>query len=69
MEARGEVGCYDLIGDGIVVELSRSSAGDWTFWAVRFEGSEDRIGNIERITNPAAVARLDAAARGASSRE
>ncbi|HXJ92648.1 MAG TPA: hypothetical protein VMT20_07170 [Terriglobia bacterium] len=63
MVARGEDGeDYDLIVGDLIVELSRGvETGRWTFWAVRFAGTEERIGQIDSTMPPAVVKMLDAA--------
>jgi hypothetical protein len=50
---------YDLVAGGLVVELSRGEDGRWTFWAVRFEGAENRIGSIDSTMPPDVVRMLD----------
>lgn len=52
---------YDLVAGGLVVELSRGSEfGKWTFWGVRFDGTENRIGAIDSTFPPEVVTMLDA---------
>lgn len=51
---------FDLVSGGLVVELSRGSETvRWTFWAVRFQGSEERIGGIDCTMSPRVIEMLE----------
>lgn len=51
---------FDLVAGGLIVELSRGEeTGKWTFWGVRCEGTEDRIGAINSALPPGATAILE----------